>query len=141
MIVSIPDGLTGGDYKASSMLSSHIGSLVRQHVPFQTTKWKEVSDQVKCYVINRVLDDFQLDYDRPEDRITVTSTMNTAYKMHRNRMYQHYLVFNSKEEVRLEEARLEIEEMRARQMEYEELLVKRSEMEQTMQEHQQMMEE
>ncbi|KAB1223509.1 hypothetical protein CJ030_MR2G016877 [Morella rubra] len=42
---------------------------------------------------------------------------------------------------RLEEARLEIEEMRARQMEYEALLVKWSDMEQTMREHLQMIEE
>ncbi|KAB1212636.1 hypothetical protein CJ030_MR5G009678 [Morella rubra] len=42
---------------------------------------------------------------------------------------------------RLEEARLEIEEMRARQMEYEVLLVKWSNMEQTMREHLQMIEE
>ncbi|KAB1217449.1 hypothetical protein CJ030_MR4G018354 [Morella rubra] len=51
------------------------------------SKWKEVPDE----------DDFQLDYDRTEDRITVTSTMNTAYRTHRNRMFQHYSVFNSKE--------------------------------------------
>ncbi|KAB1211816.1 hypothetical protein CJ030_MR5G010056 [Morella rubra] len=42
---------------------------------------------------------------------------------------------------KLEEARLQIEEMRARQLEYEALLVKRSDMEQTMREHLQMMEE
>ncbi|KAB1200728.1 hypothetical protein CJ030_MR0G006504 [Morella rubra] len=41
----------------------------------------------------------------------------------------------------LEEARLQIEEMRARQLEYEALLVKRSDMEQMMREHLQMMEE
>ncbi|KAB1223152.1 hypothetical protein CJ030_MR2G016453 [Morella rubra] len=35
-------------------------------------------------------DDFQLDYDRVEDRITVICMMNTAYRTHRNRMYQHY---------------------------------------------------
>ncbi|KAB1226842.1 hypothetical protein CJ030_MR1G012146 [Morella rubra] len=69
-----------------------------KHVPFETSKWKEVPDEVKSYVMNRVLDDFQLDYDRPEDRITVTSTMNTTYRTHRNRMFQHYSVFNSKEE-------------------------------------------
>ncbi|KAB1220200.1 hypothetical protein CJ030_MR3G017024 [Morella rubra] len=56
------------------------------------------SPKVKSYVMNRVLDDFQLDYDRAEDRFTVTSTMNTAYRTHRNRMFQHYSVFNSKEE-------------------------------------------
>ncbi|KAB1202339.1 hypothetical protein CJ030_MR8G010737 [Morella rubra] len=42
---------------------------------------------------------------------------------------------------RLEEVRLEIEEMRARQMEYEAFLVKRSDMEQSMREHLQMIEE
>ncbi|KAB1224260.1 hypothetical protein CJ030_MR2G019261 [Morella rubra] len=42
---------------------------------------------------------------------------------------------------KLEEARLQIEEMRARQLEYEALLVKRSNMEQTMRKHLQMMEE
>ncbi|KAB1219663.1 hypothetical protein CJ030_MR3G011070 [Morella rubra] len=84
------------DDKALSMLSSHIDALIRQHFPFQTSKWREVPDQVKSYMMNRVL---------------------------------------------LEEARLEIEEMRARQMKYEKLLVKRSEIEQMMREHQQMIEE
>ncbi|KAB1205776.1 Cysteine-rich receptor-like protein kinase 10 [Morella rubra] len=37
-------------------------------------------------------------YDRAEDRITVTSMINTAYRTHKNKMFQHYLVFNSKEE-------------------------------------------
>ncbi|KAB1223222.1 hypothetical protein CJ030_MR2G002978 [Morella rubra] len=46
-----------------------------------------------------ILDDFQLDYDQTEDRITVTSMMNTAYRTHKNRMFHHYSVFNSKEEV------------------------------------------
>ncbi|KAB1216232.1 hypothetical protein CJ030_MR4G023935 [Morella rubra] len=63
LIVHIPDGRIGGDDKASSMLSSHIGALVRQHVPFETSKQKEVPDEVKSYVMNRVLDDFQLDHD------------------------------------------------------------------------------
>ncbi|KAB1217446.1 hypothetical protein CJ030_MR4G018357 [Morella rubra] len=46
----------------------------------------------------RMDDDFQLDYDQLEDCITVTCSMNTAYKMHRNRKYQHYSVSNSKKE-------------------------------------------
>ncbi|KAB1212429.1 hypothetical protein CJ030_MR5G023971 [Morella rubra] len=56
----ILDGRTGGDDKASSMLSSHIGALVQQHVPFDTS--------------GRSVQDAQ------------------------NRMFQHYSVFNSKEE-------------------------------------------
>ncbi|KAB1220140.1 hypothetical protein CJ030_MR3G006630 [Morella rubra] len=82
-----------GDDMASSMLSSHIGLLVLQHVSFEASKWKEGPDGVKSY------DDFQLDYDQAEDRIPVTSMMNTAYRTHKNRMFQHYFVFNSKEEV------------------------------------------
>ncbi|KAB1216650.1 hypothetical protein CJ030_MR4G008619 [Morella rubra] len=35
-----------------------------------------------------VRDDFNLDYDRPEDCNTVMSTMNIAYMTHRNRMHQ-----------------------------------------------------
>ncbi|KAB1205755.1 hypothetical protein CJ030_MR7G028060 [Morella rubra] len=126
-----------------------------------------------------------------------TQSSCASYRTHRNRMFQHYSVFNSKEEalehpypemnkeewtrvcdlfaseefqrrsainkenraklkivhtsgarsfqrtraLLLEEARLQIEEMRARQLEYEALLVKRSDMEQTMREHLQMMEE
>ncbi|KAB1205955.1 hypothetical protein CJ030_MR7G016935 [Morella rubra] len=38
-------------------------------------------------------------YDQAEDRIIVTSTIDTAYRMHKNKMFQHYSVFNSKEEV------------------------------------------
>ena len=55
LTVHILDGRTSGDDKASSMLSSHIGALVRQHVPFDTSKWKEVPEGVKSYVMNRVL--------------------------------------------------------------------------------------
>ncbi|KAB1220356.1 hypothetical protein CJ030_MR3G009816 [Morella rubra] len=56
------------------------------------------SNEVKSYIMNKVLDDFNLDYDRPEDRNTVMSTMNTAYKTHRNRMHQYYSLFSTKEE-------------------------------------------
>ncbi|KAB1206424.1 hypothetical protein CJ030_MR7G000120 [Morella rubra] len=45
-----------------------------------------------------VRDDFNLDYDRPEDRNTVMSTMNTAYMTHQNRMHQYYALFPTKEE-------------------------------------------
>ncbi|KAB1202523.1 hypothetical protein CJ030_MR8G022038 [Morella rubra] len=45
----------GSDDNVLSMLSSHIGALVRQHVPFETSKWREVPDHVKSYVMNRVL--------------------------------------------------------------------------------------
>ncbi|KAB1215929.1 hypothetical protein CJ030_MR4G028703 [Morella rubra] len=87
LTVHIPNGRTDSGDMASSVLSSHIGALIRQHVPFETSKWKEVLDKVKSCVMNRVLDDFQLDYDRADDRITVTSTRNTAYRTHRNRMF------------------------------------------------------
>ncbi|KAB1209553.1 hypothetical protein CJ030_MR6G020500 [Morella rubra] len=51
----------------------------------------------KLSVIFSMADDFNLDYDRPEDRNTVMSTMNTAYRTHRNRMHQYYALFPTKE--------------------------------------------
>ncbi|KAB1215851.1 hypothetical protein CJ030_MR4G010935 [Morella rubra] len=96
--VHIPDGRTGGDDKASSMLSSHIGSLMRSHAPFNVVNWSKVPNEVKSYIMNKILDDFKLDYDRPKDRNTVISIMNTAYRTHRNRMHQYYALFPTKEE-------------------------------------------
>ncbi|KAB1205589.1 hypothetical protein CJ030_MR7G017761 [Morella rubra] len=95
--IHIPDGHTSGDDKASLMLSSHIGSLVRSHVPFDVVNWSKVPDDVKSYVMNKVLDDFNLDYYRSEDRNTVMSTMNIAYKTHQNKMHQYYTLFPTKE--------------------------------------------
>ncbi|KAB1207397.1 hypothetical protein CJ030_MR7G017420 [Morella rubra] len=248
LTVHIPDGRTGGDDKASSMLSSHIGALVRQHVPFDTSKWKEVPEGVKSYVMNRVLRRSAINKEnRAKLKIVHTSGARSFQrarallknsesdeisaallykKTHTNKdgmwtsedarenfvscnirfndafvcVYVSYvLVFilfsnfvgkngsvtvavrvrgkviheveifaevlgtkagyvrglgrsvrsvGSSSSVssvdlsrKLEEARLQIEEMRARQLEYEALLVKRSDMEQTMREHLQMMEE
>ncbi|KAB1200282.1 hypothetical protein CJ030_MR0G007682 [Morella rubra] len=64
----------------------------RNELPSPTT-----ASPVGTKVVVRV-NDFQLDYDQTENCITVTSTMNTVYKTHKNRMFQHYSVFNSKEE-------------------------------------------
>ncbi|KAB1206505.1 hypothetical protein CJ030_MR7G000039 [Morella rubra] len=47
LTVHIPDGRTGDD-DMTSMLSSHIGALVRQHVPFETR-----CIEIKCYSITR----------------------------------------------------------------------------------------
>ncbi|KAB1225797.1 hypothetical protein CJ030_MR1G026809 [Morella rubra] len=186
LTVHIPDGHTGGDDKASSMLSSHIGALVRQHVPFETSKWKEVPDEVKSYVMNRVLRRSAINKEnRAKLKIVHTSGARSfqharvlLVRKNRALQLQHESEGKSYTEVeifaevlgtkagyvrglgrsvrsigssssvssvdlsqRLEEARLEIEKMRARQMEYEVLLVKRSDMKQMMREHLQMMEE
>ncbi|KAB1213197.1 hypothetical protein CJ030_MR5G024783 [Morella rubra] len=81
--VHILDGRTGGDDKASLMLSSHIGCSC-DHM--SRSMWST--------------DDFNLDYDRPEDRNTVMSTMNTAYRTHQNRMHEYYALFPPKRSVR-----------------------------------------
>ncbi|KAB1209741.1 hypothetical protein CJ030_MR6G001840 [Morella rubra] len=82
LIVHIPDGCTGGDDKASSMLLSHIDSPVRQHVPFQMIKWWEVPDQVKSYLMNR-------------------SPLCTDLNSHLTTLEQNYVILDStlKEEV------------------------------------------
>ncbi|KAB1209538.1 hypothetical protein CJ030_MR6G018870 [Morella rubra] len=95
--VHIPNGRMSGDDKASSMLSSHTGSLVRSHAQFDVVSWSKVPDEVKSYH-EQSIDDFNLDYDRPKDRNNVMSTMNTAYMTHRNRMHQYYALFPTKEE-------------------------------------------
>ncbi|KAB1226270.1 hypothetical protein CJ030_MR1G003753 [Morella rubra] len=96
--VHIPEGRMGGDDKASSMLFSHIGLLVRLHIPLDAVKWSKVSNEVKSYVMNKVLDDFNVNYDRPENQKIVMSTMNIAYRTHRNKMHQYYSLFPTKEE-------------------------------------------
>ena len=53
--VHIPDGHTSSDDKESSMLSTHIGSLVQSHVPFNMVNWSKVFNEVKSYVLNKVL--------------------------------------------------------------------------------------
>ncbi|KAB1207155.1 hypothetical protein CJ030_MR7G011476 [Morella rubra] len=139
----ISDGRTGGDDKASSMLSSHIGVLVRQHVPFEMSKWKEVPDEVKSYVMNRVLKNPESDKISPALLYKKTHTnkdgMWTSKDARKNfekieaLQLQHESEGKSYTEVeifaevlgtkagyvrglgrlvRLEEARLEIEEMR-----------------------------
>ncbi|KAB1203282.1 hypothetical protein CJ030_MR8G019420 [Morella rubra] len=87
--------------------------FVRSHVPFDVVNWSKVSDEVKSYVMNKVLmtSTFNLDYDRPEDRNIVISTMNTAYKTYQNKMHQYYALFPTKEEA-LEHPYLEHEKGR-----------------------------
>ncbi|KAB1202811.1 hypothetical protein CJ030_MR8G024924 [Morella rubra] len=125
LTVHIPDGRTGGDDKASSMLSSHIDALVRQHVPFDMSKWKEVLEGVKSYVMNLVLEKME--------------ALQLQYESE-GKSYTEVEIF-----AELEEARLQIEEMRARQLEYEALLFRYgaddAEHLQMMEEQQLMMEE
>ncbi|KAB1213179.1 hypothetical protein CJ030_MR5G021757 [Morella rubra] len=55
--VYILEDRMGGDDKVSSMLSSHIDSLVQSHVPMDSVKWSKVFNVVKSYVMSKVLDD------------------------------------------------------------------------------------
>ncbi|KAB1215821.1 hypothetical protein CJ030_MR4G010965 [Morella rubra] len=43
-------------------------------------------------------DDFELNYDRQEDRETVNSIMNAAFKNHKAKLYKHFKKFGSKDE-------------------------------------------
>ncbi|KAB1213362.1 hypothetical protein CJ030_MR5G003568 [Morella rubra] len=54
--VHIPNGRTGGDDVASSMLSSHIGLLIQSHVSFDMDNWFKVSNEFKSYAMNKVLE-------------------------------------------------------------------------------------
>ncbi|KAB1220441.1 hypothetical protein CJ030_MR3G009901 [Morella rubra] len=139
--VFISDGRTGGDDKASSMLSSHIDSLVRSHVYFDVVNWSKVPDEVKSYVMNKVLCESERRSFTEVEIFTKVLRMKAGYVHglgHSMRQVGSSLLMLSVDLVqRLEEARMEIEEMRARQKEYDELAMRQAEMKRLMREQQQ----
>ncbi|KAB1220352.1 hypothetical protein CJ030_MR3G009812 [Morella rubra] len=66
-------------------------------IPISVNKWVDVPTEVKEYIMDRVLDHFDLDYTRHEDVRTVVETMMTARRTHRNRMHAYFKKFPSKE--------------------------------------------
>ncbi|KAB1203293.1 hypothetical protein CJ030_MR8G003106 [Morella rubra] len=162
-----PYGRMGGDDKASSMLSSHIGALVRQHVPFDE-KIQNLMRLVLCFIKKRILIRMACGHQKMHENFEKMEALQLQHELE-GKSYTEMEIFAevlgtkagyvrglgcsvrsvgsslSASSVdlswRLEEARLQIKEMRARQLEYEALLVKRSDMKQTMREHLQMMEE
>ncbi|KAB1199739.1 hypothetical protein CJ030_MR0G014437 [Morella rubra] len=82
--VHIPEGECGGVSSTAATLSTKIGMLVRGLIPISVNKWVNVPAEVKEYIMDRVLDHFDLDYTRHEDVRTVVETMMTARRTHRN---------------------------------------------------------
>ncbi|KAB1225072.1 hypothetical protein CJ030_MR1G005399 [Morella rubra] len=68
--------------------------LVRELIPISVNKWADVPAEVKEYIMDRVLDHFDLT--TPVMR-TVVETMMTARRTHRNRMHAYFKKFPSKE--------------------------------------------
>ncbi|KAB1227066.1 hypothetical protein CJ030_MR1G009585 [Morella rubra] len=99
MPVSIPNGHRGTDGDESSRLATLIGTLVRMHAPFGTPTWAKVSNSIKEYIMERVLDDFELNYDRQEDRETVNSIMNMAFKNHKAKLHKHFKKFGERSRI------------------------------------------
>ncbi|KAB1203056.1 hypothetical protein CJ030_MR8G023485 [Morella rubra] len=95
--VHIPEGECGGVSSTAAILSTKIGMLVRGLIPISVNKWVDVPTEVKEYIMDRVLDHFDLDYTRHEDVRTVVETMMTARRTHRNRMHAYFKKFPSKE--------------------------------------------
>ncbi|KAB1222935.1 hypothetical protein CJ030_MR2G019454 [Morella rubra] len=95
--VHIPEGECGGVSSTAAILSTKIGILVRGLIPISVNKWVDVPAEVKEYIMDRVLDQFDLDYTRHEDVRTVVETMMTARRTHRNRMHAYFKKFPSKE--------------------------------------------
>ncbi|KAB1227969.1 hypothetical protein CJ030_MR1G005024 [Morella rubra] len=95
--VHIPEGECGGVSSTAATLSTKIGMLVRGLIPISVNKWVDVPAEVKEYIMDRVLDHFDLDYTRQEDVRTVVETMMTARRTHRNRMHAYFKKFPSKE--------------------------------------------
>ncbi|KAB1206986.1 hypothetical protein CJ030_MR7G008098 [Morella rubra] len=83
-------GSGSGNYRCIS------GGRVWEGV-ISVNKWVDVPTEVKEYIMDRVLDHFDLDYTRHEDVRTVVETMMTARRTHRNRMHAYFKKFPSKE--------------------------------------------
>ncbi|KAB1227459.1 hypothetical protein CJ030_MR1G023805 [Morella rubra] len=96
-IGAYPGGECGGVSSTAATLSTKIGMLVRGLIPISVNKWADVPAEVKEYIMDRVLDHFDLDYTRHEDVRTVVETMMTARRTHRNWMHAYFKKFPSKE--------------------------------------------
>ncbi|KAB1206228.1 hypothetical protein CJ030_MR7G014373 [Morella rubra] len=81
----------------SSCASTSASKRGRGLIPISVNKWVDVPAEVKEYIMDRVLDHFDLDYTRHEDVRTVVETMMTARRTHRNRMHAYFKKFPSKE--------------------------------------------
>ncbi|KAB1222622.1 hypothetical protein CJ030_MR2G003643 [Morella rubra] len=55
-----------------------------------TSSWNEVPTECKEYVRVRILDDFNLDYNREEDLRTVNMIMAKSYRQFKGRLHEHY---------------------------------------------------
>ncbi|KAB1209333.1 hypothetical protein CJ030_MR6G016564 [Morella rubra] len=73
--VSIPDDCAADVGENSAKLSTQIGLLVRGTIPMAISSWNEVPPECKEYIKVRILDDFNLDYNREEDLQTENMIM------------------------------------------------------------------
>ncbi|KAB1200977.1 hypothetical protein CJ030_MR0G005435 [Morella rubra] len=66
-IGAYPGGRVWRSSSTAAILSTKIGMLVRGLIPISVNKWVDVPTEVKEYIMDRVLDHFDLDYTRHED--------------------------------------------------------------------------
>ncbi|KAB1226728.1 hypothetical protein CJ030_MR1G007959 [Morella rubra] len=88
--VSIPDNCAADIGENSAKLSTQIGLLIRGTIPMATSSWNEVPTECKEYVRVRILDDFNLDYNREEDLRTVNMIMAKSYRQFKGRLHEYY---------------------------------------------------
>ncbi|KAB1199365.1 hypothetical protein CJ030_MR0G025139 [Morella rubra] len=86
--VSIPDDCAADVGENSAKLSTQIGLLVRGTIPMATSSWNEVPPECKEKV--RILEDFNLDYNREEDLQTENMIMAKSYHQFKGRLHEHY---------------------------------------------------
>ncbi|KAB1205180.1 hypothetical protein CJ030_MR7G021992 [Morella rubra] len=163
--VHIPEGECGGVSSTAATLSTKIGMLVRGLIPISVNKWVDVPAEVKEYIMDRVLDHFDLDYTRHEDKRREQNKKNrsklTVNHVASSRSFQRTLAcvknqesgninpaelykknYTNKDGIwtseghQLAKARDEIEAMRAaREKDLQEFAKKQAEMEATLRDH------
>ncbi|KAB1228131.1 hypothetical protein CJ030_MR4G013733 [Morella rubra] len=91
--VHIPKEECRGVSSTSATLSMKIGILVQGLIPIPINKWADVPTEVKEYIMDRVLDHFDLDYTHQEDVRMVIEMIMMARRMHYNRMHAYFKKF------------------------------------------------
>ncbi|KAB1213517.1 hypothetical protein CJ030_MR5G003413 [Morella rubra] len=82
-----------GRGKSRGVTFAKVRGNVRMHAPFGMPTLGKGFKFYKRIYQGACLDDFELNYDRQEDRETVNSIMNAAFKNHKAKLHKHFKKF------------------------------------------------
>ncbi|KAH6792810.1 hypothetical protein C2S52_003287 [Perilla frutescens var. hirtella] len=85
------DGRPSGQYAAGFM--TELGIAVKKFAPLQVSKWKEITDEQKMPIFDRLESSFIVDFGKGPNSIRkeTDKLMNARYRDNRCKMHDHYL--------------------------------------------------